>query len=916
MRHSSSAQRDDLLRDGSRALCGEPARIADNLITSTAAWSSRPIQLIIIGGTLLIGLTITLAWVLLSSLRDEHIADSKRDLEGVATVLAESLDRTFQSIGLVQTAVIERIQRLGIASVEDLHRQMSDYDTHQDLRHRIDALPYIDAIVLTDPDGHLVNLSRTWPIPSTKVPAEDPAQAFKSDPRLTVFVGEPLQSPVTGTWILPLAHKLSGTNGEFLGVVLGVIRLQYFERLFEAVAGKNDHSIALFNRGGMLIAAHNLHGNFRGQSFSQRAIFRDVLSKSNYGTVQQASVATGEELLISGRNLAHYPMAVVITRSIDKALVGWKNAAIYVIGATSIVATMIGGIFYLSASQVRKTLRSKNLQLDTALNNMSQGLVMFDSTERLIVWNERYPHMYGLPRGFLKPGITLRQLLKYVADTGIVTSDPEEYIANLRARLAQGETVDTFRQLTDGRTIRIANQPMANGGWVGTHEDITNRLAAEQQIARLAHSDALTALPNRALFSEALDEALERVKRGERLALLYLDLDHFKRVNDTLGHLTGDKLLKLVAERLRDCVRGTDFVARLGGDEFAIVQTQFEQPSDIVTLAARIIESIRMPFDLDGHEARVDVSIGISIAPDDAIERDQLVKNADLALYGAKDSGRGTYQFYEARMDLRMKARQKLESDLRNALTHGEFELYYQPIFNLETNKVSSCEALLRWHHPEHGMVPPAEFIPIAEESGIIRPLGEWVLRQACADAANWPDNIKVAVNLSPIQMKGSTLVAMVVSALATSSLSACRLELEITESVLMENTSATLTTLQQLRDLGARIVLDDFGIGYSSLSYLRAFPFNKIKIDRSFIEGVVEKDDCAAIVQAVVDMTRSLKIMTTAEGIETVEQREMVRNLGCTEMQGYLLCRPVPAQDLLQFFSPHIQMTGKASAA
>lgn len=429
------------------------------------------------------------------------------------------------------------------------------------------------------------------------------------------------------------------------------------------------------------------------------------------------------------------------------------------------------------------------------------------------------------------------------------------------------------------------------------------RARSEARIAHLAHHDVLTDLPNRALFCEELDRALVRVQQGERLALLYLDLDHFKHVNDTHGHLLGDDLLKAVAERLRGCVGETDFVARLGGDEFAVIQTLGRRHSDPTVLATRISDTLNAPLDIDGHEIAVGVSIGISIAPNDTIERARILRNADLALYEAKGGGRGTFCLYEPHMDARITARQKTEIDLRDALANGEFELHYQPIVDLQTNQISGCEALLRWHHPGRGMIAPAEFIPIAEESGLITSLGEWVLRQACADAAAWPDDIKVAVNISPTQLNSGKMLQGVIMALAASGITASRLELEITETVLMQNTFATLATLHRLRDLGVRIAMDDFGTGYSSLSYLKSFPFDTIKIDRSFIEGISEKDDCIAIVQAITNMARQLDIKTTAEGVEREQQLEKVRELGCTDMQGYIFSPPRPVAEILRLF-------------
>jgi predicted signal transduction protein with EAL and GGDEF domain len=354
---------------------------------------------------------------------------------------------------------------------------------------------------------------------------------------------------------------------------------------------------------------------------------------------------------------------------------------------------------------------------------------------------------------------------------------------------------------------------------------------------------------------------------------------------------------------LHGCLRDSDTIARLGGDEFAIIQTGFEQLSEVAGLASRIREVITPPYELDGHQVPADVSIGISIAPNDAVEPDQLLKNADMALYRSKSDGRGTFRFFAPEMDERVKARRTLELDLRKAIVNGEFELYYQPLVNLGTQEISCCEALLRWHHPDRGMVSPAEFIPVAEETGLINQIGEWVLRQACLEAATWPDDIAVAVNLSPLQFKNNGLAPAIIGALAASGLPARRLEVEITEAVLLQNNEATLATLHQLRNLGVRVAMDDFGTGYSSLSYLRSFPFDKIKIDRSFISDIAENDDSGAIVQAVTNLASRLKMATTAEGVETQGQLDKVQMLGCTEMQGYLYSRPVPAREVVRLF-------------
>jgi diguanylate cyclase (GGDEF)-like protein len=458
--------------------------------------------------------------------------------------------------------------------------------------------------------------------------------------------------------------------------------------------------------------------------------------------------------------------------------------------------------------------------------------------------------------------------------------------------------------LSDGRVFLIANTPIADGGWLATHEDVTERQRAQEQIVHMARHDALTDLPNRVLLRERLEHELKRVKRGECLAVLCLDLDHFKSVNDTLGHPIGDELLKRVADRLRGATREPDTVARLGGDEFAIIMTQLKQPTDASALSRRIRESISRPYQINGHQIVTNISIGISVAPIDDMDPDVLLKNADLALYGAKSDGRGTYRFFEAEMDARMKVRRDLEMDLRKALLNGELELHYQPLVNLQDNEISALEALLRWNHPTRGVISPVDFIPIAEETGLIIPIGEWVLRTACKEAGNWPDHVKVAVNVSPAQLKSRNFLDTVISALGDSGLPASRLQLEITESVLMQNTFATLETLHALRKLGVQIAMDDFGTGYSSLSYLRSFPFDKIKIDRSFIQDLSNGAEPLAIVHAVAGLAKCLNMISTAEGVETQQQLDALQAMGCTEMQGYLFSRARPVKELGQFFA------------
>jgi diguanylate cyclase (GGDEF)-like protein/PAS domain S-box-containing protein len=554
------------------------------------------------------------------------------------------------------------------------------------------------------------------------------------------------------------------------------------------------------------------------------------------------------------------------------------------------------------------SLRQTNRRLDVALDNMSQGLCLFDAQNRLEVVNRRFFDIFGLPRDQIEPGNTFREILELsVANQNHEGKTVDQLLAEQASFMRRHANGTHFYELSGGRVIACAYNATAHGGWVATYEDVTERRQAETKIMHMARHDALTNLPNRVLFREKMEQALAR---GEKLAVLFIDLDRFKGVNDTLGHPVGDVLLCEVTKRLQMLVRGADTVARLGGDEFAIIQHD-ARPTDATELAARIIDSISEAFDVLGHQVVIGTSIGIAIAPTDGNEPDQLLRNADMALYRAKSDGRGNYHFFQPEMDAQMQARHSLELDLRKALLADEFELYYQPLVDLAGDKVSGFEALVRWNHPERGIIGPDDFIPVAEEIGLIVPIGDWVLKQACRDAVTWPGKLTVAVNLSAVQFRNPTLALSVVGALGASGLAASRLELEITETVLLQDNRAVLDVLHQIRELGVRISMDDFGTGYSSLSYLRSFPFDKIKIDRSFIRELGKENDCVAIIRAVTRLGRSLGMITTAEGVETEEQLEILRAEGCTQVQGYLFSPPRPAKEipaLLKKLQPRVR--------
>jgi diguanylate cyclase (GGDEF)-like protein/PAS domain S-box-containing protein len=591
--------------------------------------------------------------------------------------------------------------------------------------------------------------------------------------------------------------------------------------------------------------------------------------------------------------------------------------AILVAGVTFIVllAALAGAAIQMANVRCETTLRNQNARFEAALQYLPIGMSMFDAEQRLVLCNPAYCQIYGLSEDATRPGTSFAEIvLRHAVKEKIARrEDPEDldhishWIAEYSARLASGGQFTDMQHLSDGRTIFVRIVPIVGGGWIDINEDITERHRHEAEIAHMARHDALTGLPNRLQLLEKLERVLNsRRKTDGSIVIQFLDLDRFKDVNDTLGHAVGDALLKQVADRLRSCVRETDMVVRMGGDEFVIVQVTTDPGVEAAALALRLINVISASYTVSEHQVVIGTSVGIAIASEETGNAEMLLSQADLALYRSKDEGGGKYSFFTPEMTTLVQARREMEHDLRSALANGELVLHYQPLVHLECNEISGFEALLRWCHPQRGMVSPGDFIPLAEKTGLIGPIGEWVLRQACAEAATWPEHLKIAVNLSPIQFKQRNLSEMVFNAVAAAGLAPQRLELEITESVLLQDSEATLEILKQLRGFGVRIAMDDFGTGFSSLSYLRMFPFDKIKIDRCFVADLsAGNENSLAIVRAMISLGRALGLAITAEGVETQQQLEKVRFEGCTEMQGYLFGAAKPAHEIRHWFLP-----------
>nr|WP_283811730.1 EAL domain-containing protein [Bradyrhizobium hipponense] len=864
-------------------------------------WRGAPLTWLIAGGFVLMAATAIGTALTVDRFRQNAIESGRDSLESAVRLLARHFDREFENFAVLQKSIIAELESHGIESADAFRSEMGTLAVHEALRAKASGWTDVAGANVFDANGVLINSSRRWPVADISVADRGYFNRLKNDPaaqeEIEVVAGRIGNAPV-----IVFARRVSGPRGEFFGIVSRAIAPDQLESFFASTGLGEDSSIAMHHQNGQLLAriphVDDMIGrNYRTGSPEQMAVFQRT-----FVTTRLASPIDGKDRIVAARLLAGEPLVVIATKSLDATLATWRTQTKFFVTVAGLSVGLLVLTLFLIFRQVTHRLSLEKQRLDTALNTMTQGLLMFDQDERLIVCNRRYVEMYQLSTAVVKPGVHFRDVIQHRHDTGSFHGDVDTYCDGILsiAGLTQSAIVET----ADGRLIEIKNQPGAAGGWLATHDDVTERIRADDRIAHMAHYDALTDLPNRVLMRGHLERRIAELSEGKPFAILYIDVDEFKGVNDSLGHEVGDELLRQVANRLRACVSGNDLVARLGGDEFAIVKAGTRDPAELTVLAEQILTTLRTPVDCKGQEIPTDASIGIAIAPDHGDNLDDLLKRADLAMYAAKSEGRRTFRIFVPEYDAKARQRRLLEFDLRQALARGEFEVHYQPLVDLAANVVTGCEALLRWHHPERGMVSPAEFIPVAEDTGLIGDIGEWVLRQACTEAASWPGDIHIAVNVSPVQFRSRTLALKVAAALAESGLAPGRLELEITETVLIRDDAEALTILQQLRELGVRIALDDFGTGYSSLSYLHRFPFDKIKIDRSFISDIGEPEDSSPIVQAVVHMAAARQMATTAEGVETETQREVLRQLGCSQMQGWLFSPAVPAAKLKQLLS------------
>ena len=1154
--------------------CHGAAAETANFIDGELPSRRDPIRWLVSCGILLIAAIAIGTVIMVGNYRGHAIESSKRELENTVLLLAHHFDQQLDDAEVPLKDLIAQIHQAGIASSDDFKRQMSTPEMHLLLKAKVGGASKFAGVNVYAADGDLINSSEVPVVPAVNIADRAYFKALKTSSEVEQPQIELVRSRFSGGWRTLMARGVTGQNGEFLGVVSRAIAPAKFEEFFSSVALGKDAAIIMHHHDGALVARYPHVEEFIGKNFKAGSTPQAALLSMDHGTRRLISPVDGEERIVSVRSLSRFPLSVVATTTVASALADWRAQTKFLVVAAGISAILIAVILVLIirrlswqhlSSQRRLTLEKQ--RLDTAVENMTQGLTLFDQSKRLVVCNQRYLEMYGLSPDVVKPGCSLRDLIAHRNELGLIRVDVDEYCSKIlehvalreavtlksadgrsiqithrlvsdggwvathediterlrhendvlqqaaelartqeilteavnaspdalviyderdrlvtcneayrqiyaesaasiypgalfedvifcglennqypeagetpaqrsawfaeRMRLHRASSTDVLQHLSndrwiqlrerrtasgltvgfridvtelqnktaelarinmqfdaalgnlsqgicmydgqkrlvvwncrfselyqlpadllkvgtphdtiitdrisrgilkgdtsesaakakiaaldqlpsdaassridefaDGRQILIVRQPTKDGGWVATHEDITERRRAEAEIVYLARHDVLTGLANRAEFNARLEEASRRLKRtGGAVTVMTLDLDKFKAVNDTLGHPAGDQLLVEVGRRLKSTVRETDVLARLGGDEFAIIQEgESNQHEGAIALALRIINAITQPFDLNGNQASVGTSIGIVLAPEHDIEPEGLLKRADLALYDAKANGRNDFRIFQPEMLEVAHTQQSAESELRNAIARNEFELHYQPVVDIKTRLLCGVEALVRWKHPAKGLIAPDQFIPLSESTGLIAPLGEWILQRACTDATSWPAHVKVAINISAVQFRKGNLFDVILCTLVETGLAPERLELEVTETALLENQEAHLTTIRQLKNLGVSVALDDFGTGYSSVSYLTNFPFDKIKIDKSFTQGVLDRRDCRAVVASTLALAQGLGTVTTAEGVETEEQFEYMREAGVDLVQGYLFGRPVPISQL-----------------
>jgi diguanylate cyclase (GGDEF)-like protein len=845
-------------------------------------------------------------------LRLGAIADTQDENRRIGVMLAEQVTRSLQTVDLILEEMADKVAAGGAQDPDSMRALVSGRDVNVALARRTVNLPQTDAIAFVDADGYLVNNSGGWPVPHLSVRERSYFRylANTADPK--PYLSEAVFGVVSGRKTAFLARRLTAPNGAFLGIVLAAIRLDFFAEIFADAGFKTGENVTFLRRDGQVLLRFPLKDlPLSTRMPADSPWFKVVASGGGYYHSAGALAGNGPGY-VSVNPLALYPVVVDIVRSDTDSLARWRTQAGF-IGLSALAASIILALLLRALSrqitliersqhqiarQVRAIraneacLAAQSDLLQTTLDHMNQGLLMVDATGHVRLWNQRVIDLLDLPPEWMAVYPRLVDLIEFREHSDRLAGHT---VAQLDPSISLSSQATYERRRPNGTVIEVRSAPLGDGGMVRTYTDITARSVAEDMLVLAASHDQLTGAANRNGFNRGLDAALSVSQRNNTaLTVLCLDLDRFKAVNDTFGHTAGDQLLVMVTQRIRSVARASDLIGRLGGDEFAVLLPGADR-AGAETMCERLLEAIRPPYELDGQLARIGVSIGAAIFPTDGLTAEQLLSNADTALYRAKAAGRNTWCVYISGDGEREIERMQLEQDFRSALEAQSFTLAFQPICNSLSREPVAFEALCRWDHPSHGPVSPTVFIPIAETTGLIIPLGRWVIETACAEAAGWALPLDIAVNLSPAQFRDAGLLGGVEQALQRSRLAPSRLHLEVTEGLLLDESDDTLNTMHALREMGIRLVLDDFGVAHSNLSYLRGLPFDAVKIDRSFLRALNTDRQARALVEAILAMARALGIDVIGEGVETPEQLALLCHLQCRLVQGFHLGHPAP---------------------
>jgi diguanylate cyclase (GGDEF)-like protein len=889
----------------------------DDLLGREAVWTvlSRA-SLIKSGyGIRLIGLVMLIFTVVavvaaIGYMRKQSEDSYHREMTALDTVLAEQTFRYIQEIDLTLIEIRDRTSGLHISSPDDFRRLMGSRDMHVVLQRYLQNMAQVDALNIADAGGRSLNSSRDFPAAPIDVSDRDYFRHFAEQDDSALFISAPLISRVTGKPTLYIARRVNGTEGKFLGVVVGVIDVSYLTGFYETINQQPGQTLTLMRRDGLVLVRDPDTSENTGTSMPSDSPWYDRVREGG-GSYTSPGYFGGISALVTVRPLHGYPLVFDISVKTPIALAAWRHQAILLTFAGLIAGTgfavlfwYIGRLFHHQSEQNR-TLQKISTELETTLDNMDQGLMVIAMDRSVSICNRRALELLDLPFEMMAARPQWEDVLAFQRGMDEFANSNQEFQDLVHSTALLDGPLVYDRMRPNGRVLEVRTAPLPGGEAVRTYTDITERKRAEQRIEFLAHHDGLTGLANRVLLDDRLTQALAHAKRGNKqIAVLALDLDRFKYVNDSLGHAAGDSVLIQAAERLLSVVRAGDTVARVGGDEFVIVQTDAAQPQAAVEVARRVIEAMSRPLEFAGQPVQLGTSVGIAIYPADGNAATSLLKFADIALYRAKADGRGAFRLFEQGMDLHLRDRHELERDLRRAIGSDQLTLVYQPQIACASGEVTGFEALLRWRHPVRGSIPPSVFIPIAEESKLIGELGGWALERACSAARGWPEAIQVAVNLSAAQFQDSRLPDQVAEILHRTGLPATRLELEVTETLLIDDPKEAHSALSKLKDMGVRIALDDFGTGYSSLSYLHRYPFDRVKIDQSFIHSLGNDPSARSIVHTIIGMARTLNLDVVAEGIETEQELSILQGQQCAHVQGFLLGRPMAIDDIGRFLS------------